>query len=330
MPTAGTTSAATGVISMTLLTGVVVLGILVNRKGRLPGLPRFSGLHLHRYVALLAVAFLALHILTAIAVPFAGIGLAAAVIPFASARDSLWIGLGAVSFDLLVALVVTSLLRRHIGWRVWRAVHWLAYLCWPVALAHGVGIGPGMRYGRLLDLTAACIVAVVAAAAWRLAGTLRGAAGAAAVPPELSASLELITPPEPATPPEPTASLELITPPEPSAAQEAPSPQEPAAPPEPATAQEPATAREAPAPPELIAPAEPATAPGKRLRVNPVACSGHGLCAELLPELIMLDMWGYPVLADQLVPAGLVSRAKRAVTDCPVLALRLADAEPHD
>ncbi len=270
MPTAGTASAATGVISMTLLTGVVVLGVLVNRRGRLPGLPRFAGLHLHRYLALLAVAFLALHILTAVAIPFAGIGLAAAVVPFASARDSFWVGLGAVSFDLVVALVVTSLLRRHVGWRAWRAVHWLAYLCWPVALAHSVGIGAGMRHGRLLDLTAACVAAVIAAAAWRLAGTLHRAAGEPAIP------AEPITPPQPASPP------------------------------------------------------EPATAPGKRLQVNPIACAGYGLCAELLPELISLDTWGYPVLADQPVPAGLAGRAKRAVTDCPALALRLADAEPRD
>jgi ferredoxin len=63
-----------------------------------------------------------------------------------------------------------------------------------------------------------------------------------------------------------------------------------------------------------------------RLRVNPIACSGHGLCAELLPELITLDEWGYPVIADQPVPARLAKEARRAVTDCPALALRLAAA----
>jgi len=62
------------------------------------------------------------------------------------------------------------------------------------------------------------------------------------------------------------------------------------------------------------------------LRVNPIACSGHGLCAELLPELITLDEWGYPVIADQPVPARLAKEARRAVTDCPALALRLAEA----
>jgi ferredoxin len=60
-----------------------------------------------------------------------------------------------------------------------------------------------------------------------------------------------------------------------------------------------------------------------RLRVNRVACSGHGVCAELLPELVALDEWGYPVIADTVVPTGLARDARRAVTDCPALALRL-------
>jgi ferredoxin len=60
-----------------------------------------------------------------------------------------------------------------------------------------------------------------------------------------------------------------------------------------------------------------------RLRVNPVACSGHGLCAELLPELVSLDEWGYPVLAAGQVPDSMLRAARRAVTSCPALALSL-------
>ena len=62
---------------------------------------------------------------------------------------------------------------------------------------------------------------------------------------------------------------------------------------------------------------------GKQLRVNPVACAGHGACAELLPELIALDEWGYPIVADQPVPRGLAREARRAVAGCPALALHL-------
>jgi ferredoxin len=61
----------------------------------------------------------------------------------------------------------------------------------------------------------------------------------------------------------------------------------------------------------------------EKLRVNPILCTGHGLCAELLPEQIALDEWGYPMLADQPVPAALRKLARRAVNDCPALALML-------
>ena len=90
-----------------------------------------------------------------------------------------------------------------------------------------------------------------------------------------------------------------------------------------------------PPPPSTRAPAagtRKAGAPQTRLRVNPIACTGHGSCAELLPELVALDEWGYPLLADGAagpVPPELSQRARRAVRDCPALALLLtADPEP--
>ncbi len=63
-----------------------------------------------------------------------------------------------------------------------------------------------------------------------------------------------------------------------------------------------------------------------RMRVNPIACAGHGLCAELLPERVTLDEWGYPVVSAEPVPAHLEALARRAVTDCPALALMLERA----
>jgi DMSO/TMAO reductase YedYZ heme-binding membrane subunit len=176
-------SRATGVVSLVLLSAVLIIGILVNRQGRprgatggrppgsaLPGLPRFAVLGLHRNLSLLAVAFVAVHVLSAVADSFVSISLAAAIIPFASAYQPLWIGLGAVSLDLMAAVIVTSLLRRHLGRRVWRAVHWLAYGSWPVAVAHSIGSSTDLRRaGPLLDLTLACIAAVVIALAWRAA-----------------------------------------------------------------------------------------------------------------------------------------------------------------
>jgi ferredoxin len=62
-----------------------------------------------------------------------------------------------------------------------------------------------------------------------------------------------------------------------------------------------------------------------RLRVNPIACEAHGLCAELLPELITEDPWGYPIIAPGVVPDGLLPLARRAVALCPTLALLLSN-----
>ena len=65
-----------------------------------------------------------------------------------------------------------------------------------------------------------------------------------------------------------------------------------------------------------------------RLRVNPITCTAHGLCAELLPELITLDEWGYPIVDAKPIPRELLAHAKRAVTACPTLALLLEQGDP--
>jgi sulfoxide reductase heme-binding subunit YedZ len=166
-------SRATGVVALVLLTVVMVLGITVNRYGRLPGLPRFAVTSLHRAVSLLALAFLAIHIATAIADPFVSISIVASVVPFVSHYQPFWLGIGAVSIDLMLALVITSLLRGRIGRRTWRVVHWLSYASWPVAVAHSIGSGPDLWRGSLLDLTIVCIAAVGAAVAWRVVGSRR-------------------------------------------------------------------------------------------------------------------------------------------------------------
>jgi sulfoxide reductase heme-binding subunit YedZ len=163
-------SRSTGIICLVLMTAVMVLGALVNRQGRLPGLPKFAVTGLHRNLSLLSVAFLAIHVITAVADPFVTIGIAAVFVPLASPYRALWIGLGAVSLDLMVALVATSLARARIGRRTWRAVHWLAYLSWPVALVHSVGSSSDLQSGPLLFLAIGCTAVVAAALAWRIAG----------------------------------------------------------------------------------------------------------------------------------------------------------------
>ena len=180
MPTAGTASAAAGVISLVLLTLSVVLGIAVSQRRELPRVVRYPSRRLHENVSLLALGFLVVHVLLAISGPFSRLRWLVVVVPFVAGPGRLWLGLGTISFDLLVAVLVTSLLRRKIGRKTWRAVHWTSYGCWPAAEVHSLGFGFGFRSGRLLDLALACVLAVVAAACWRLVGVVRAHRGSCA------------------------------------------------------------------------------------------------------------------------------------------------------
>jgi methionine sulfoxide reductase heme-binding subunit len=157
-----------GVVSLVLLTVVVVLGI-GSRSGRPAfGLPRFAVSLLHRNAALLAVVFLAGHIVSLLFDPYAQLRLFDIVLPFVGNYRPFWQGLGTLGFDLIVAIVITSLLRHRLGARVWRIVHWLAYLSWPVALLHGLGNGSDNGTWWLWTISITCVVAVVAALAWRI------------------------------------------------------------------------------------------------------------------------------------------------------------------
>jgi sulfoxide reductase heme-binding subunit YedZ len=166
----------TGIVTLALLTAVVALGVASNARLAAPGSPRFVTAALHRNLSLLVVALLAVHVLTAVLDPFAPIRLVDAFVPMASAYRPLWLGLGALGADLLIALVVTSLVRVRLGYRPWRAVHWLAYACWPVALLHMLGTGSDVRSTWLLGFAAACTAAVLLSVWWRLAAA-RGPVG---------------------------------------------------------------------------------------------------------------------------------------------------------
>lgn len=176
---------ATGVISLMLLSTSVVLGILLQTRAASERWPRLVVSGVHRNVSLLVCAFLALHIITAEADTFAPVGWWATVIPFASAYRPVWLGLGTVAADLLVALVVSSLLRTRISLRMWLLIHWTAYLCWPLAVIHGLGTGTDARSPAIALITLVCAGAVLVAVCGRLASdwrshtATRAAAGAA-------------------------------------------------------------------------------------------------------------------------------------------------------
>jgi sulfoxide reductase heme-binding subunit YedZ len=170
-----------GVSALVLFTIVVVLGILARAGRPFAGLPRFAVTALHRTMSLMAVLFLAIHVTTLTLDPYAQLRVVDAFLPFRGAYRPLWQGLGTVAVDLVVALGLSSLLRNVIGARAWRAIHWLAYLFWPLAVMHAVGNGTDGRSPWLLAVVGACVGAVGVAGAWRLTGA-RFAAPAPARP----------------------------------------------------------------------------------------------------------------------------------------------------
>jgi predicted ferric reductase len=159
---------ATGVVALLLLTGTVALGVAGTARLDVPAMPRLVRSGLHRNLSMLAVAFVAVHVVTTVLDPYAGIKLVSAVLPFSSSYRPLWLGLGTVAFDMLLALIISSLIRTRLPYRAWRAVHWLAYASWPVALWHGLGTGTDSRLPWLVLLDAACVLVVAAAVGWRI------------------------------------------------------------------------------------------------------------------------------------------------------------------
>jgi sulfoxide reductase heme-binding subunit YedZ len=158
---------ASGTVALILLTLSVVLGVLDVEQYKTKRMPRFVVDGLHRTASLLAVVFLVIHIVTAVLDKFAAIPLIDAIVPFVGSYRPLWLGLGAVSFDLLLAVLITSLMRRWLGYRAWRLTHWLAYGSWPIALVHGLGTGSDIKTVWLLAINGACLVVVMVAVCMR-------------------------------------------------------------------------------------------------------------------------------------------------------------------
>lgn len=160
---------ASGMVVMMLLTAAVVLGMGTTVRWKSPVWPRFISVPLHQNVSLLIVCFLAVHVATALLDPFAKLGWRDALVPFSSWYRPYWLGLGVVAAELWAALVATSLLRRFVGYRVWRLIHWAAYAAWPAGLLHGLGTGSDARMAWFLWAQAACVLAAwLGLVLWRL------------------------------------------------------------------------------------------------------------------------------------------------------------------
>ena len=180
---------ASGVVALLLLTAAVLLGIVSALRWRTTRWPRFATVDVHRNLTLLSIVFVAIHVVTTVLDGYAPVGYLDSVVPFLSPYRPLWLGLGTVAFDLLLALVVTSLFRGLVPARAWRALHWAAYAAWPVALVHSLGTGSDARTAWLRAIGVSSLVAVSLAVLARIAlgGGLRlprlaGAAASVLVP----------------------------------------------------------------------------------------------------------------------------------------------------
>jgi len=158
----------TGFVLLLLLTLSTMLGVLSTARVSPRLWPRMLSQGLHRNVSLLAVTFLAAHVVTAVVDTFVDIRWWNAFVPFTGTYKPLSLGLGALALDLLIAVIATSVLRHRMSHRPWRAVHLMAYAAWSLGLVHGLAIGTdtGTAWGAAMNY--GCIAAVLVAVIARL------------------------------------------------------------------------------------------------------------------------------------------------------------------
>ena len=154
------TARAGGLISYVLLTTAVCLGLVLRNRWQSTRWPRLVTNELHGYVSLLALVFIAVHVVAVAVDPFTHFGLSAVLVPFASHYRPVWMGLGIVALYLLLAVWVSSRLRRRIGHRLWRRIHVLAFAVYLAATLHGLGTGSDTRtiWGGALYTTSVALV----------------------------------------------------------------------------------------------------------------------------------------------------------------------------
>jgi len=177
---------ASGLVAYLLLTAVVAVGLALAGKERLRRWPRFALADVHRFGSLLVGLFVSLHVLTLTLDAYLPFTVGQLVVPFASSYRPLWTGLGVAGAELLLALALTNRFRQRLSYRFWRRAHYLTFVVWAAATAHGIGAGTDSSagwnvavYGVSVSLVAGLVVRRVA----------RVRAGAAPLPrPELAAA----------------------------------------------------------------------------------------------------------------------------------------------
>ncbi len=162
------TTRASGIMTLILLTATMVLGLVTVTRAKGRNWPGFVQQELHRRISIMAMVFLAIHVLTSVLDTYVHIGWVAIVVPFTSPYARFWVGVGAVALDLMAAVFISSLLRTRLSFGTWRGIHWLAYACWPIALAHTFGLGTDAGEHWTIAIGAGCVLAVGVGLIWRL------------------------------------------------------------------------------------------------------------------------------------------------------------------
>jgi methionine sulfoxide reductase heme-binding subunit len=164
---------ASGIVALVLLTLTMVLGLVTTSRSRARHWPGFAQQEIHRRISIMAVVFLALHVLTSVLDTYVNIGWLAVIVPFVSPYSRFWVGLGTVALDLMIAVFVSSLLRARLRPGTWRGIHWLAYASWPIALAHTFGLGTDAREQWVIAVGLLCVAAVGLSLTWRIYAATR-------------------------------------------------------------------------------------------------------------------------------------------------------------
>jgi predicted ferric reductase len=159
-----------GLAALMLLTTSVVLGVVSVVRLHSQRWPRFALAQLHRNLSLLALSFGVVHVLTSVIDSYVPIRVVDAFIPFAGSYRPLWLALGTIGADTMLAVLITTALRRRLGFQAWRTVHLLSYAAWVTSVVHSIGIGSDARSAVwAVMIVAACIGAVGGAIVQRTA-----------------------------------------------------------------------------------------------------------------------------------------------------------------
>jgi predicted ferric reductase len=188
---------AAGFTAYALLTVSVLLGLALGLRWRSPRWPRFATTELHRFVTLLTLVFLGLHIVTIALDGYMHFRLVELLVPLASHYRPLWMGLGVVAAWLAAAVWVSTWLRRLVGYRTWRRLHYATFAVYAAATIHGFAAGSDSHAPWALPLYGASVLAVGGLTIARLLASDRPAAGATSA----ANRRELVTRPTPAGPP---------------------------------------------------------------------------------------------------------------------------------